>query len=168
MSGGPGTMLSMNTAERKARNDEMALDRKFGEDTGSIARRFGLTDRQTRRILAEHRSDPARELVDDPVDVLEATLRDFDREKEKLALIAATATSDGVRLRAISARVRILERKTALIQSVGLLPPAETMRFDRDVHKLAAAATEVFRRFDVPDEAAQAIFEEARRATSGG
>jgi hypothetical protein len=155
----------MNTAERKARNDEMALARKFGEDTGSIASRFGLTDRQTRRILAEHRHDPARELVDDPVDVLETTLEDFDREKEKLALIAQNATSDWVKLRAISARVRILEKKTGLIHSVGLLPPAETTRFDRDANKFAAATLEVFKRFQVPDEAVDAIFEVVREAT---
>jgi len=155
----------VNTAERNERNAEIVAARKAGEQTGSIARRFGITERQARRILAEHRDDPARELVEDPVEILERTLAALDEEKEKLAQIAATTTSDWVRQKAITARVRVLGRKTALIQSVGLMPPPHVFRHDLEVTKFAEIAVDIFHRYDVPHEAVEEILSLAREAT---
>lgn len=155
----------MNTAERHERNAAIVAARKSGERTGAIAERFGLTDRHTRRVLAEHRADPNREIVRDPAEILEATLAAYEEEASRLAVISHTVTSDTVRLSAIKARLRILDLKAKLVLSVGLMPPPETVRYDRDVVKFAKAAVAVFDRYDVPEEAFEEIMRLSREAT---
>ncbi len=152
----------VNTTERHERNGAIVLARKSGEKTGSIAARFGLTGRQTRRILAEHREDPKREIIRDPTEIFEATLATYDEEAARLAEISHTVRSDAVRLRAISERLKILDLKAKLVMSVGLMPPPEVVKFDRDAQKLANTVLEVFDEYGVPEAAQERIMEATR------
>lgn len=112
----------MTTDQRARRNAEVFSARARGLTWPTIASRFGLSERQCRRIFAEHR-EAIGSLEDlDPTEIVRDTLDAYDAAIEELALLAEGSSHDGARLGAVRGRLDAIRSKWELMQAIGVFP----------------------------------------------
>ena len=148
----------MTTAERAARNSQIVHARLRGLGETEVAGRFGVTPRQVRRVLAEHREGRPRVDHIDPLEVVGDVLDGYEALAEELAELADRTRHDGVRLGAIKARLEAQKAKIELLQAAGVLPAdLPQLRVLRDVSMVGEVIIDVFNRHGVSIEARREI-----------
>ncbi len=108
----------MAAATRALRNASIVAERTRGDSWASICARHDVGERQARRIVQEHTvpgegAAAAQELLDEMVEAFEAGIED-------LALIAMRSNSDSVRLGAIKAKLKLMEKRAGLLGAPSL------------------------------------------------
>jgi hypothetical protein len=116
------TIEDMTTDQRARRNAEVFSARARGLTWPTIAVRFNLSERQCRRVCAEHRAESGSLGDIDAADVIRETLDGYDAAIEDLALLAESSTHDGTRLGPIRARLDAVRSRWELLHAVGVLP----------------------------------------------
>jgi hypothetical protein len=148
----------VTTRERAARNAEIVRARLRGLGEVEIANRFGITSRQVRRVLAEHRRSRPRLDDIDPVEVVIDVLGGYESLAEELALLAERTRHDGVRLGAIKGRLELHRARIDLLQAAGALPAdLPQLRVLRDVANVVDTIMFVFADEGVPERAQRRI-----------
>ena len=152
------TMKQMTTRERAARNSEIVQARLRGLGEAGVARRFGVTPRQVRRVLAEYRESRPRLDGIDPIEVVLDALDGYGALAEEFAVLAENTSHDGVRLGAIKGRLETHRARIDLLQAAGVLPAdLPQLRVLQDVDTTAEVILTVFNRYRVPVEARREI-----------
>jgi hypothetical protein len=119
----------------------------------TIAERFGLEERQCRRIVDEYRSDRPLPYDRDPMTVIRETLEQYDA-----ALLAEDTRHAGARLGTIRTRLDIARAKLELLQLAGLVPSdLGQLGVVLDAQRVAALLVDVLERHAVPDRVVDEI-----------
>jgi hypothetical protein len=152
--------LSMKTRERSERDADVIAARARGLSWREVSRRFDISDRHCRRIVAEYRESGPKLHEVDPVEVIEDALASYDAAIEDFALLAEQTGHDGTRLGAIRGRLEATSAKLGLMTSVGVLPRnLGRLAVEIDVRKAAATAIDVLDRNGIPPEVQQQLAE---------
>lgn len=114
--------MSRGTAEEQvARNREIWRDRTEGYTWAEIGERHGISARRAQEVVQEYREqdpvDPASR-TEAMVEVLEL----LDRAIEQYAELIEETKHPAVKLGAINGKLKAVERRIAVEQSMGLLP----------------------------------------------
>ncbi len=116
-----------------------------------IAERYGISDRQARRICSDYRRTrtPLRDL--DPVAVIEEVLEAQEAALDDLALLTETTANDTVKLGAIRSKLDVHRQRMELLGAVGAFP-RDIGQVGRliDLREIAARLNAVL--VDVPSE----------------
>ena len=154
----------MTGHERAVRNADVVRARARGLGWEEIAGRFGLSERQCRRILDDYRASESRLHEIDPIETVEGALDQYDAAIEELALLAERTAHDAVRLGAIKTRLDVLRGKLDLMAAVGVLPrDLGQLHVEIDVRNVVRAIVNVFDEHGVPREAQEAVARVLRR-----
>jgi len=151
---------------RGQRNTAIVKARLGGLSESFVAEKFGVSERQVRRVLEDYRAScpPLGGL--DPEGIVVETLDGYGEAIEQLAEIAATSDHDGARLGAVRAQVEVHSVRLALLQALGALPQdLGRFRIELDVREAARTILEIFDRRGVPEDV-QAEVVEAVEAVS--
>jgi hypothetical protein len=148
----------VTTRERLARNDAVVAARARGLTWPTIAERFGLEERQCRRIVDEYRSDRPLPYDRDPMTVIRETLEQYDALAEEAALLAEDTRHAGARLGTIRTRLDSARAKLELLQLAGLVPSdLGQLGVVLDAQRVAALLVDVLERHAVPDRVVDEI-----------
>jgi hypothetical protein len=124
----------------------------------TIAERFGLEERQCRRIVDEYRSDRPLPYDRDPMTVIRETLEQYDALAEEAALLAEDTRHAGARLGTIRTRLDSARAKLELLQLAGLVPSdLGQLGVVLDAQRVAALLVDVLERHAVPDRVVDEI-----------
>jgi hypothetical protein len=163
------TIGDVTAQERVRRNAEVFNARARGLSWATIAAQTNLSERQCRRIFAEHR-EASGSLADlDASEIVRDTLDAYDAAIEDLALLADSSTHDGARLGAIRARLDAVTSRWELMQAIGVLPAnLEQLWPEWDAQRVARRIIDVLDDHQIPLEVQQEIAQavEQRHATS--
>jgi hypothetical protein len=157
----------VNSRERASRDAEIIQARARGFSWNTIALRFGVSDRHSRRIVEEYRqSRPSLHQID-PIDTIEAAIASYDQAIEDFAVLAEQTTNDAVRLGAIRSRLDALGAKLALMNATGLMPDFQRLRVEVDLRRVVDTVVEVFDAHMVPRDAQMAVAQALGRPNGG-
>ena len=163
------TIEVVTTDQRARRNAQVFSARARGLTWPTIAAQFNLSQRQCRRIFAEHR-EATGSLADlDASEIVRDTLDAFDAAIEDLALLAGSTAHDGTKLGAIRARLDAVTSRWELLRAIGVLPAnLERLWPELDVDRVARRILDVLDSHQIPLEVQQEIAQavEQRHATS--
>jgi hypothetical protein len=158
----------MTSHERFLRNSQVVRERARGLGWAEISARFGLSDRQARRVVAEYRESRPHLHELDPIEIIEEALLQHDAAIEDLALLAQTTSHDGTKLGAIKGRLEALRAKLELMAAVGVLPrDLRRLQIEVDIRHVAQAILDVFAAYDVPHEVQRAVVEAVESRNAG-
>ena len=125
--------------------------RRRGLSLDTLARTYGLTDRQCRRIIDKERERQGASF-DRVAEVrLEQIYEAYEAAAEELALAADQATSPSGKVLAIAARARIVRDQACLLAEAGLLPSYRP-RYLEDSASLALSIADILERDGVPKQ----------------
>lgn len=137
---GGGVMAHMATrlpkAKQDARDQHIAPFCAGGRSQVEAAEMFGVHPRTVHRAVARNRSrrPPMNEARIE--DMVKERLASFRVAKEDLAEVGVSARSDAAKLKAITARIDVLNQETDFMMEVGLMP-SKGQPFDADRINLA-------------------------------
>jgi hypothetical protein len=150
----------VTSQERADRNHDVVSARARGLSWTEISRRFNITDRQCRRVVAEYRESGPRLHQIDPIETIEDALDHYDSVIEDMAILAESTSHDGTKLGALKGRLEAVRGKLDLMEAVGILPrDLGRLRFEIDVRRFAASVLDVFAQHDVPHGVQKAVIE---------
>ncbi len=160
----------MTRRDRVVRDAQINTLIDDGVPPSAAGARFGLGERQVRRIRAERRGIEARGF--DARETIEDTLVGYSAAIEELSELSSDATVQGsVRVAAIRTRLEAMKGRIELLQALGLLPPElEQMTMEERLRTISRQLTRVLDAFNVSDELATAMLDvfEGREPTLPG
>jgi hypothetical protein len=112
----------MNTRRRAKRDSDIYLARLRGNSWATIGASFDLTPRQCQRIVKEHRKSLPSILQEGAADLMEELLAIYEAAISDLAMIELEAPTHTKKIKAISAKLRVLNAKSRLLNDLGVLP----------------------------------------------
>jgi len=143
---------SRTAADQVRRDRAIVVDRARGLGWSLVAERNGVSERQARRVWANH-SDSDRELLEaHPVEALKDALEQLNALTEEAVLLSETTPNDAVRLGAIRTRRVLLADKLELQQACGVLPFFERWGQFFTAGRFVRAAIEVLDRHDIDEK----------------
>ena len=140
-------------SERTARNCEIITARIRGLSWATIARTYGLSERQCQQILRDYRGTNPTLRHHDPLDIIDGVIEGLQGAIEELALISATTRSDSVRVSAINAKLNVHAQIVKTLQTIGVLPnDLGVLRFEVDARIMAERVIGVIDQYNLPAE----------------
>lgn len=151
----------LRAVEKVERDRRVVIDRNRGLSWPEVARRNGLEERQARRVYAEWREEELEAFAEfDALDAAMEMLARYEAIESELALTAAEAKQDSVRVGALRTQADVMERRLALQQAVGLLPRRlHGLDTARDMRDVATGILGVMDEYELPDEATEKIIQ---------
>jgi hypothetical protein len=146
----------MTERERARRNSEIYWAHVRGLPHAAIARTFGISDRQVRRIVEDHlrgRPRPSREDAGERIQEIRDTWAAMVRQ---LSEIAEAARTPRQKIAALSAKRRLLNDQVKFEQRLGLLPTAHHFSA-ADAEVLVLGTKAVLREHNAPPELYKAL-----------
>jgi hypothetical protein len=131
--------------ERVRRNAEVFNARARGLSWPTVAARYGLSERQCRRIVAECRAASGSLEDLDANEIVRDTLESYDARIEDLALLAEETEHAGAKLGAVKARLHAIRSKWELMRAIGVLP-ADLGRLSRSTPSRSLARSSRYSR----------------------
>ena len=146
--------------DRVQRNDEIAAAVARGLSYASIARSYGLSAKQVRRIHEEWREQNPTIRKQEAVEIVDRLLEGYTADIEELALVSATSQSDSARVASINARMMARDRIRDLLQRMGVLPQdLGKITADLDAQETANRIRHVLRQHKVEPDVQDAMLE---------
>lgn len=146
--------------EQAQRDADIVAARLRGLGWAQIARTYGLTVRRVQQIFAAWRQENKTLRHQDPLDIVDELLEQYQGAAEELALVAVNADNTSARVGAIRARMEAMKNIAELLQAVGVLPKdLGTLRVEMDVRYVAETILRVFDEEDVPERVQQRILQ---------
>jgi hypothetical protein len=148
----------MTSKQRVSRNSEIVTARARGQRWSTIATAFGVSERQARRVVSEHRASQPRLHQRDPLEIFEELYERYEAVLEQLAEVADEASNDSARVGALRARIEVMRDQGQLLRTVGILP-LDALGLQIDLQSVADRFVGVFQRFDIQAGARDALLE---------
>lgn len=149
----------MTHRERLARDAQINALIDEGVSPSAAGARFGLRERQVRRIRAERRGIQSREF--DAKETIEDTLVGYSAAIEELAELSSDAKVQGsVRVAAIRTRLEAMKGRIELLQALGLAPrDLAQVTMEEELRGIGRRIARVLDAFQVSDELAIAMLD---------
>jgi hypothetical protein len=138
-------------ADRARRDADIYLAQRQGQSYALLARRFGLSARQCRRIVEAYRKREPSPFDGAPIEHLERMLEMTDADISDLAEIALTAPNPAAQIGAIRAKRGCVKAQVNLLQRIGFLPTPGRLSH-AGVALLERELRQALRRHDAPLE----------------
>lgn len=148
--------------EREARNAVICAAADRGITYATIAKQYGLSRRQTIRIVQDERSARHVEMVSDadPMTFIQETLGQFEAAIEELAVLSSATDHPGVKVAAIRTRVETVKARLEMLQQVGIVPlNLGTIQLQSDAREIGRRIVDVLMAYDVDESVQDAILD---------